>query len=274
MKSFYIALLLAFTTSLLIFAVLVTVLDAAYIPAIAPLSTAPLASVTPIAEALERRWARESLASHRPSAIATIDEFAIPWPLVVAYGSVAIMALMHISSAIAGGYAGLAVGFLNQDQNLDLSPIVIVRLGALYNTFLGTLILMIGSFFFGRWVGRRCRSKGVLSIILMVLGASGMSLAISMALRDVLFDESTAEAMYDVINFSFGAVKSILVLFATLIGYGWGRRQRVAKYMAYLLRVLPLETRVALIDLAYEEAKRVGATKRVATQPPMQAHSS
>jgi hypothetical protein len=43
---------------------------------------------------------------------------------------------------------------------------------------------------------------------------------------------------------------------AGFLGVWRGRRRKLAGYMEYLLSVLPPATRRALVDLAYEDAKK------------------
>jgi hypothetical protein len=68
---------------------------------------------------------------------------------------------------------------------------------------------------------------------------------------------STAARNYDpVANAAVMGVTSVEFALAGLLGIWRGRRRRLAGYLEYLLSVLPLESRGALVDLAYEEAKR------------------
>src|SRR4029077_6742618 len=60
----------------------------------------------------------------------------------------------------------------------------------------------------------------------------------------------------------FGILKriatiSFLIIVPGLIGYWRGQRQRLSKYLNYLLSVLPPQTRDTVVDLAYGEAQKV-----------------
>jgi len=59
----------------------------------------------------------------------------------------------------------------------------------------------------------------------------------------------------------FGAYRLPFIMCAALIGYWRGQKYRLSKYLYYLLDVLPAEARDAFIDLAFEEAQKVGPTK-------------
>jgi hypothetical protein len=53
---------------------------------------------------------------------------------------------------------------------------------------------------------------------------------------------------------------AFIIVVPGLIGYWRGQRQRLSKYLDYLLSVLPQQTRDTVVDLAFEEAQKVAAT--------------
>jgi hypothetical protein len=54
------------------------------------------------------------------------------------------------------------------------------------------------------------------------------------------------------------------ILLCALLGYWRGHKARWAKYLGYLLGVLPPETRDAMVDLVFVEAQKVAAARRSA----------
>ena len=55
------------------------------------------------------------------------------------------------------------------------------------------------------------------------------------------------------------AIISFIIVVPGLIGYWRGQRQRLSKYLDYLLHVLPPQDRDTVVDLAYGEAQKVAA---------------
>ena len=56
---------------------------------------------------------------------------------------------------------------------------------------------------------------------------------------------------------------------AGLIGYWRGRKYRLSRYLHYLLDVLPAETRDTVIDLAFDEARKIRLPKAAPSVKPI-----
>jgi hypothetical protein len=116
-------------------------------------------------------------------------------------------------------------------------------------------------FFVGRWVGRRGIANGLMAVFLIGLvariGASLLDVAVLSRDELTLFFGDGFTALPIV-----GQMASGVVLFFVLgaLGYWRGRRQRLGSYLGYLLVNVPDASRHAIVDLAFEEARRASGS--------------
>lgn len=270
MKSLATALGCALSLSLVIFAVLSAFLDVSvHAATISAVSTVPLTGVSSMAEAFERWQARKSLAPSQRTSISPPERFAISWPVMAAFGAIILFAAIQAGAGVIGFLAAA----LDVDRRAAFGLISIF----------GNLVLLLGAFFVGRWIGSRCRSKGVLAVVVITFSGLLLVLVFDALVIVWFFPDLLADGLWSPL---FGgeasmqetltprAVQLALALIFGLIGYWRGRRRMTAKYLGYLLGVLPPETRELLVHLAYEEAERVGSAPPAAQPVPLQAKAA
>ena len=167
------------------------------------------------------------------------------------YGTVVLSVCFQAVSMIAGIMLGSVIPF-----EIENAPKIAAAAGVL------TIIMMIfAAYFVGRWIGARTSRLGVVTMLLI----APLTAAIGVG-ADVLF---LADEWYRGYNTSdrfafFGILIritkiSFLIVVPGLIGYWRGQRQRLSKYLDYLLGVLPPQTRDTVVELAFEEAQKVSA---------------
>jgi hypothetical protein len=204
-----------------------------------------------VAEFLERQEGRKSLAAGRGKPVYDFHGFQIAWPLMLVYGTVLLSFLLQAISMIAGIVLGSVISF-----EVENAPKVAGAGGLL------TMIMMIfAAYFVGRWIGARTSRLGIVTMFLI----APLTAAITVG-TDVLF---MSDEWYRSYNASerlafFGILMritkiSFLIIVPGLIGYWRGQRQRLSKYLDYLLGVLPPQTRDIVVELAFEEAQKVSA---------------
>jgi hypothetical protein len=222
------------------------------------MSALPLAAVPHIAEILERRHARQSLQPGRKTSVATLQGYTLQWLLMTVLGAAITFGAAQVGSLVGGLFAIILAPELTAEAAEHLTP-----------EFSGAVLLLsaianiIGVVFVARWIGIRARSHGMLAVILMVILSQVLTRGLDLLMVPIEDYERIlgATGVGDILlqNCIGTAILCLLGLF----GYWLGRRRRLAKYMGYLLGILPTETRELLVGLAYEEAQAVGSGGRI-----------
>jgi hypothetical protein len=207
----------------------------------------PLLVFPKVLEALEQREGRDNFAAGNQNSIYDFSGFQIAWPLMALYGCFILISVDIVTV--------LPVTFIDDYIVHNFSDIgkpvrSAYQLGVTLST--NWLATTLSAYLVGRWIGARCSSKGMIAVLLAIIIAAASGVAF-----DLLFpnpEELAPEAVLDLYRFPF-------LMCAGLIGYWRGRKYRLSKYLHYLLDVLPADTRDTVIDLAFEEAQKVGSPK-------------
>lgn len=204
----------------------------------------PFVGCHTIADLIERREAKTKLLQGKPAAIKSPEGFYVSWPLTVLYGAIVLTIFLEVINFLIGA-------------GISKSGKLAVDLGQV-SLFITVPVAMIATYFIGRWIGIRSRSHAVLAAIVVAFLGPGIVHGIDyLMLGDEgfksLFDQDRTmpfALLQTVIGFIF------LVLPACL-GSWLGKRQRIYRYLQYLLAIVPAETRTVFIDLALQEANQV-----------------
>lgn len=202
-----------------------------------------------VREGLEKAGSRAP-AAPSPSVL-SLGRFGVPAARVVLYGTLMLVAVMQ-----AAGVIGMLV-----------SSIINNRLDFDGSAFVPTLSLVVyltvypAAFLIGRWVGRRSARYGLLSVFLIALLGRTLTTAIDALLVPGDF-EKILQTFFGSGSMASNIAWQIIsgtVLFSVVgaLGYWRGRRQRLGSYLGYLLKNVPEPARLAIVDLAFEEADRV-----------------
>jgi hypothetical protein len=218
-----------------------------------------------VAEFLEQQESKKRLAVGRRKPVYDFRGFQIAWPLMVVYGTVVLSCLAQASTIIAGTMVRVAGGSFEGENAQAANQAT---------GLLNTLITIFGAYLVGRWIGARSSRLGIVAILLM-----GLLTAVIWIGMDVFYffpgKKYTDTFGLEGLTFFFGilmrlTVISLFIVVPGLIGYWRGQRQRLSKYLDYLLNVLPPQDRDTVVELAYGEAQKVAAAVGN-VRPPDQA---
>jgi hypothetical protein len=243
MKHLGIALAISFVAALAVFGIAYPISDDAHISE--GLAAIPIIGCHHLAELLERREAKQSLRSGQKIVIQSLDGFSISWPLMAAYGTFVLVAIILISSLLTGVFLAL----------LDVvhDATVAGRVGLA----LSIPVQVLAAYFVGRWIGARNKNRGVTTVFVMALFSSIMAHMIDiigLSAEDFKAMHGFEKSMQQF--FTGASVSFVFQFLPALLGYWRGSRRRIAQYLHYLLAILPADTKSVLIDLAFQEANR------------------
>jgi hypothetical protein len=206
-----------------------------------------IASFPVIGEFIERQEGRKNLAAKTRNPIYDFRGFQIGWPLMVLYGTIIAVVVFELGGFIVGFIEGFYSAVVEIAYKADASKIQHDELRWSY-VIVNFLVSIYGSYLVGRWVGARCARQGVVAIILIGAFASAIDIAINWS--------RVSPELSSIVQMFVG--RACIFWAAGFLGFWRGHRQKLAKYLHYLLRVLPAETRETVIELAFEEAQKVG----------------
>jgi hypothetical protein len=214
-------------------------------PAAAALAALPITAFPKIGEFLEQQDGRRKLTAGKRTPIYDFRGFQIRWSLMTLYGVLVLFAVDLVVSSISGMAAGAIIRYSGGDmEDQDILE---------YSTiWLFTIILpasMTGAYFVGRWIGTRCSWSGSIVVFFVIFLDVSLEIGVNWLLR----------GGHDPILLFLNLLRLPFVLCVALIGYSRGRNYRLSKYLHYLLSVLPVETRDAVVELAFDEAQKVAA---------------
>lgn len=205
------------------------------------ISTTIMGSVPFLRETLEKR---KQLAAPdgQSDLIVTLAGYGLPMSRLILYGWLFMLASLEFASGVGGVIAGL---------------------GEIKTEYFVTTVILVTSitawpaiFFVGRWIGKRCISQGILTVIITAFIAR-----LSGSLVDIIIMPATAYEEFfgkrSLGQFFFAIIAgTILFSIFALIGYWRGRHQRLAGYLNYLMKQVPADDREAIVELVYEEARK------------------
>jgi|tagenome__1003787_1003787.scaffolds.fasta_scaffold20469755_1 hypothetical protein len=195
----------------------------------------PILALPAIAEFLERRTDRTRLADYR--------EFQIPWPVMVAYALLVLIALDFASSILI---VMLAAPLPSEGGEL-FDETFFQRL-FLLALAIQLPVMMLDAYLVARWIGGRCPSRGLLGLLFALFLLAAVIIGDTELLTPV--------ERYHPVILPLNLIQLALILLSALVGYWRGRAGRWSRYMHYLLGVTPPATRDAVVELAFEEARK------------------
>ena len=190
-------------------------------------------------------------------AVRDLKGFAIPWKAILSLSIILEVGITNVAAACGGLILGLLEILSNADLGPEINSLVVSMAG-----FIGLPIIAVGFYLGGRWVGSRSSRRGVFVAILGVI----LGLAVSLGIDYLMLSTTEFSNIYlgynifgsEYYGFAAGILGNlILKLVPFLIGYWRGRQMRLAKYVNYLLSVVPIDTRESLVVLAFDEAQKL-----------------
>lgn len=212
----------------------------------------PFVAVTHVFETLEREEVRRTARSTSGKAIPSYGGFTKSCRVAVTSATIAFVGVVVATNFLAGVWVAIFAGPSGAPFGMIIATCIPINAAA--------------AFLVGSWLGARCESNGI-GACFAVAAASSLTVRIAdfmvIYFGDVLVP-FTVTADTFIAQFLGGFVIFSVFL---LLGYWRGRRNRQARYLAYLLGVLPENTRELLIALAHDEAQSLSAN-RAASRPP------
>jgi hypothetical protein len=237
---------------ILVFALLSLFESSQAVSAATGLAGLSMAAFPKVAESLEHREGRKSVAGGARARVYDFRGFQIAWPVLVAYGTVVLWGVVQAFGFIIGFAFGTATGQAVTARALQGLAIAIIA------------VMIVAAYFVGRWIGSRTSRLGIAAMLLI-----SPLFAVTNIATDVLLlpGELYRDAMGSEPGAFFGLLWriigiSLVIMVPGLIGYWRGQKQRLSKYLHYLLSVLPPQTRETVVELAFEEAQKVSAVAR------------
>jgi len=211
----------------------------------AQLASAVMAAIPYVRELLDKTF--QSQAGARKAAVMSIGDFGIPPRRMILYGSLIVAGAMTLGLGV-GQVVAIVAG-------VDVGPRWLIII-----LFITVLIQSPAIFGVGRWVGRRCASHGLIVIIGISLVAATVD-ASGGGPEERLGRWTPGWYLLRLVG------GTALISLASFGGYWLGRRQRVAAYFSYLLQSVSEDTRKAIVDLAFEEARAARSHEHRAPLP-------
>jgi hypothetical protein len=216
----------------------------------------PALTIKDVYESLEKTSAKRALAKTDPHFTMTIKGFLLH-PLAVA-----ILSFIMIVGTFffTGGLMGALVGIAGALASEPINAISKINVYMILTTEIPLRIVAIA--YIGWWVGTRSRSYGLVIVVgSIALGAAASFLISNWFLGekvDALLEQTTWTRFLSLLP------DVVIYMFFGALGFWRGQRQKIAYYLAFIMKVLPKETRQAIIEMAEEEATRVGRSSMMA----------
>jgi hypothetical protein len=217
-----------------------------------PLAGVVILAFPKVAEFLEQQESKKRLAVGRRKPVYDFRGFQIEWPLMVVYGTILLVVLLQAAGFFAGFTFAAAMRSID-DENVSKF--------AAFRGLQTAGIMIFASYFVGRWMGARISRWGILTMVLIAALAPTAAVGLDVAF---LSEETYRKFAGSEPSAFLGILKQIaftsfIIVVPGLVGYWRGRRQRLSKYLNYLLNVLPPQDRDTVVELAYGEAQKLAA---------------
>lgn len=215
-------------------------------------SAATLATLTYVQSMLDNRSIRPK-SGLLPKGIVRPERYWLSWKYLIVYGTFIFIATIEVT----GFLVGISTTFVFGEQPFDILLMALLPTTIFVSSFTAFLL--------GRWIGTRIDRNGILTIVLVVLLGR-----ILVVLGDFLLLGEAELGGPKTVSYFFIMMADGILLFLTLsiiaivcgiIGYRHGYRLRSFDYLRYLLGTLPSNTRETVIDLVYDETKRLSPEK-------------
>jgi hypothetical protein len=207
----------------------------------------PILSFPKLLEVLEQREGRKNLADRKWTPIYTFGGFQIAWPLMALYGWLLLFAVDIISDAFVVGVDSAIAAEFEGDLKEKVRGAYELALTLLVN-FPPTILC---AYYVGRWIGTRCSSRGMAAVLLVMISY----IAFNLAIYPLAPPDEPWEPPSQLLNF----ILLPFLICAGLLGYWRGQKYKLAKYLHYLLAILPAQTRDTVVSLAFDEAQRIAS---------------
>jgi hypothetical protein len=199
--------------------------------------------------------------------------YAMPVVMLALYGILIMLSVPSLVAFLVGSVIGFAEGFAAAFAGVALEKPTEIDFDSHIRPFV-VIAQLIVAYFVGRWIGVRSESKGLFAILAIAFFAPFIDLVLG------LFHLPLVDVSPEVSDWAVtmkvegpGQIGEFLIIFLIILlggvvkigvpavfGYWRGRVIQSSRYLTYLLRALPQESRDALVNLASDEAKRLASS--------------
>jgi hypothetical protein len=220
----------------------------------------PAFTIKDLYEFLETRSAKLALAKVGSTSIANLEEFSINPLAAFLIATIMFAGMILLIGAVAGVLVAVGAAVAGGSELLDPNTKLFLWL-VIYTSF---PLKVIASAYIGRWIGTRSPLYGVTIAVSSALFGVSLSYAFSvLMISDDLFKALTGgEKTGTAALAQFITVFPDMLIYMIVGGLGvWsGRRRHLARYLTFILNVLPSETRLSIVEMARDEAGRASAS--------------
>jgi hypothetical protein len=218
----------------------------------------PAFTIKEVYEFLETRSAKLALAKVGSTAIANLEEFSINPLAAFLLATIMFAGTILLIGAVAGVLLSIGAAVAGSGV-LDTNTKLFVWL-VIYTSF---PLKVIASAYIGRWIGTRSPNHGFAVAAGSVLFGSILSCVFSvLMMSDDMFKaftggEKTITA--ELMQLITVVPDMLIYMIVAALGVWSGRRRQLARYLTFILNVLPSETRQSIVEMARDEAGRASA---------------
>jgi hypothetical protein len=217
-----------------------------------PLAAGFMGAIPFVHQLLQNRGSHLSLSAGKRG-IVSRSGYSMPWYLLALYGALILIGVSQLASGLCGAAAALA--------EVPKSDFILIAM-------LGTIPTMIFAYLIGTWIGARSERKGLLAILIAAVSVPIFDRAFAFIVMGrkemgIVFQNESVFVLFVIPIAALGLLLTVPGLF----GYWRGRRMHLSRYLGYLLRALPEDCRETLVNLAYDEAKRLAPRGAAETKP-------
>jgi hypothetical protein len=212
----------------------------------------PALSVQQIYGALEKRSATRALAQANFESMISAKDFSLHPFAVFLLSLVAMWGVVHFTGALMGALvalSGITPGTTTFASLVGLTSIPLKIIAAAY---------------IGRWIGIRSQRYG----FAVAVGSIGLGCSVSFLAALLILGSDKLETMLGTTALSaflFILPDFVIYVISGVLGVWRGQRQRLANHLAFIMKILPEETRQVIVEMVRDEAIRA---RQAATRKP------
>jgi hypothetical protein len=211
----------------------------------AKLALTPFAAITLVYSKLEEN----SKLLKEQGKLQTFSDFSLPFWKVLLLGTISGFAILEFISGLAASLAVLLAGKMTPSSKVDLLRFVTAALIPV-NFYL--------LFAVGRWIGVRAKDKAFVAAALA--GALCKLVDFGVTFAEISAADYKQFYGFEKTNISFllktNSIGILLLGGVCVLGCWAGIRQRQARYLGHLLKSIAPASRLAILDIAHEEAQK------------------
>ena len=210
-----------------------------------------LSQIPKVREVLDSQQVKRNGAE--PADINSLGSYDVAPDRAILYATLVGFAAVNLATLLSGFVVGSVVA---GPGSLDKSGLETLRL-QLNADLLNPVALVCELpilFMVGRWVGQRCAKQGIMIVLVSAFLTLFAASLVHLFMMSGTGPGAAPGFANGIGSFLLPQVSGALIFSAVmLVGYLLGQRQRLPTYFSYLLHQVSPASRLAIVDLAYEQ---------------------